>query len=109
MASPFFKQIHGPITTMNRPTVKMDGRLSSGPFSGSSVGLSSIFGLFDSLSYLVPLFSDDTPYQGSAIGYSGKSLMQAKQARQQSKELQRTSAVVQVASKVLTSILSFLL
>lgn len=114
MASPFFKQIpqiRGPITTMNQPGIKMDGRLTS-PFSSPAynVPLSSIFGLFSSLSSLVPLFSNDSGSTvGSAYGVSGRSLMQAHQARQQAQEQQRTSAIVGFASKLLTSILSFIL
>lgn len=112
MASPFFKQIpqiRGPITTMNQPTIQMDGRLTSAPTS-SNVPLSSIFGLFSSLSSLVPLFYNDSGSSvGSAYGVSGQSLMQAHQARQQAQEQQRTSAIVGFASKLLISILSFII
>lgn len=114
MASPFFKSLESlprtlsPATTMNPPTIKMDGRLTSAP-STHNVPLSSIFGLFSSLSSLVPLFyNDSVSTVGSAIGVSGQSLMQSKIAKEQAQEQQRTSAIVGFASKLLTSILSFL-
>ena len=93
MSSPFFKQIpqiRGHITTMNQPTIKMDGRLTSAPTSPTyNVPLSSIFGLFSSLSSLVPLFYNDSGSSvGSAYGVSGRSLMQVHQARQQAQEQQ---------------------
>lgn len=116
MASPFFKSLESlprilsPATTMNQPTIKMDGRLSSAPApSTHNVPLSSIFGIFSSLSSLVPLFYNDSGSSvGSSIGVSGQSLMQSKIAKEQAQEQQRTSAIVGFASKLLTSILGFL-
>lgn len=116
MASPFFKSLESlprilsPATTMNQPTIKMDGRLSSGPSTNYNFPFSSLFGLFSSLSSLVPLFYNDTGSQvGSAIGVSGQSLMQSKIAKEQAYEQQRTSAIVGFVSKIITSILGFLI
>lgn len=103
MASPFFKSLESlprtisPATTINQPTIK-------------NVSLSSIFGLFSSLSSLVPLFYNDSGSTSlSAYGVSGQSLMQSKIAKDQAQEQQRTSAIVGFASKLLTSILSFII
>lgn len=115
MASPFFKSLESlprilsPVTTTNQPTIKMDGRLTSAP-DVHNVPLSSIFGVFSSLSSLVPLFFNDSASPvGSAYGVSGQSLMQSKIAKDQAREQQRTSAIVGFASKLLTSILGFLI
>ena len=117
MASPFFKSLESmprilsPAQTMNPPTPKLDGRLSSGPTPVNyHLPLSSIFGLFSSLSSIVPLFyNDSSSYVGSAYGVSGQSLMQSKLAKEQAQEQQRTSSIVGFASKLLTSILGFLI